>query len=65
MITRKVIPDNPGFSRRETKKFGRALSTAALLTSVHELPATDGSDDGDLILRFGLRGESIPPNGME
>ena len=78
MITAEAIPDDPGFSRRETRKFGRALSTAALLTSIHELQATDGSDDIDLVLGFDLRGEfisrcakrqasrrEIPRNGME
>ena len=74
----EVIPDDPGCLRRETKKFRRALSAAALLTSIYELQASDGGDDGDFVLRFGLRVESIsecaerqasrrkiPRNGME
>ncbi len=65
-------------SAAAVNKFGRALSTAALLTSIHELQATDGSDDIDLVLGFDLLGEfisrcakrrasrrKIPRNGME
>ena len=56
---------NPGgpiagaFSGRHIRKFERALSIAALLTSAHDLQANRSSDDG-LVAGFGLCSKSLP-----
>src|SRR6266511_4913236 len=46
-------------SRCESKKFERALSMPALLTSSHDLRANGGNDDDDVDPRFRIRGKSV------
>ena len=47
------------FSGRHIRKFERALSMPALLTSSHDLRANGGNDDDDVDLRFGIRVKSV------
>jgi len=58
MITGEAT-DDPSFSPRETKKFERALSIAALLTSSHEMQANADKNDDDLVFHLGLCGKSV------
>jgi len=44
------------FSDSQIKKFERALSMPALLTSPHELQANGSHDDDDVDPRFGICG---------